>query len=377
MYFLKFLKRYSLIVLIITLIAISFLLFIYSFNQQSYTEDSNTTATSTCMVEDSTSLKKCIKNLLGYSQIYINSLITCNDSTECNFIIEGKTNLSIVGSDQGGFLRNNKFDYEIFNISNSTDIKINNLLFQDEADTGCDPLKDSLCKPFILINNSPKTLINKSTFIGSKRNAITISSTLSFADFSITNSTFKDSNAHSILNYNTLDDGYADISNNEFVNNASNAIALSLPSITSKISRIVDNTFIHNHHTSIYFTCGINSNEACGGGQLYIQKGTKNMRVSGNLFSDGYLNENSSANPNIGVFGIEIDNTNVSNLLIEENIFVNNDTALGTNCEPFTGNNSSNISITDNLFNDNSLHDIYFCPPNLPTNIDIQNNTSE
>ncbi len=375
MNFLKILKRYSLIVLIITLIVISFLLFIYSSNQQSYTEDSNTTTT--CVVEDSISLKKCINNLSAYNLIYINSLITCNDSIECNFVIEGKTNLSIEGSNQGGFLRKDIFDYEVFNISNSLDININNLVFEDDTNSSCDPLNDNLCKPFILINNSPRTLINKSTFIGSKRSSIIISSTLKFADFSITNSTFTDSNAHSILNYNTLDKGFANISNNEFINNASNAIALSLPSITSRKSRIVDNTFIHNHHTAIYFNCGINSNQACGGGQLYIQKGTMNMQVSGNNFSDGYLDINNSANPDIGIFGIEIDNTNVSNLLIEENVFVNNDTAIGTNCEPFTGNNSSNILIRDNSFNNNKLNDTYFCPPNLPVNLDIQNNISE
>lgn len=159
------------------------------------------------------------------------------------------------------------------------------------------------------------------------------------------------------------------IENNTFQNSGVEAVGLHVIGSSQNQNTLTGNTFINNQWHPLYFFCGVNGNEACSGGQVFINHASQ-LLVERNIIKNG------SETVGLGTGGIEIDTSD--NVEIRNND-IHDNTGAGIIIEPgqtagqnlviennrIFNNQNGNINVPGAGLNNNCF--TAGCPLNLPT----------
>jgi hypothetical protein len=266
-----------------------------------------------CRAADNQAFKSCISKVKSKEAqiITVTKEIVCKSREDCEFTFEGITNLQIFGLDRSrtGFKRINSFDYNIFTIDNSTNIKIGDLFFKDDESNFC---SGEQCRGVMLIKNSDNLQITSLFLSNVAGVGIELQNTKQAL---IKGSKIVRSNAQSIVVNNSQN---IVIEKNQISDAASNAIIFSATSSGSGSSAILNNELIRNHKDAVYAPC----ESPCAGGQIRINDGTSNLQITGNTIKDGKIEKYDGLG--LYVSGIDINGSGSSNINISCNNISNN-----------------------------------------------------
>src|SRR5690606_16175423 len=94
-----------------------------------------------CLARDPASFKSCLNEAKATSVpvIKIIAPIICTSSADCSFqISDHHSSLTISPSrPENKFLRQNDFSYTLLSISNSSNLSLDTVAFEDDGNTGC------------------------------------------------------------------------------------------------------------------------------------------------------------------------------------------------------------------------------------------------
>lgn len=309
-------------------------------------------ATATCIATDITSFKNCISQVNNgtASAIELDSFIACSGANACAFTFNnlvGPINIYGKASSGAGFHRLDLFNYNIFSITNSQNITISNLVF-DESPSG---ICSGNCTSPVLVYYSSGITLDGLSIYNSKLMGIEM---YNVQNISLKNSTIINSGKFGLWLSNDV--GFVSsgviIQNNLFKDTASNAILTNMVGNAASPNLIKGNTFIHNHRAAVFNVCGSSGTDPCGGGQIDITSPASNLRIEGNIVKDGKIDNSLSPPP---VSGLEF-NSNSSIAIIGNDIHNNTGWGIIVN----GGTTTSNISITNNKLYLNSAGNIVF-----------------
>lgn len=300
-----------------------------------------------CVARDPQSFKSCIdearKNAVPVIKII--APIICTTAADCSFQINNlHSSLTILSSHpENKFLRQGDFSYSLLTISNSSNLSLDRLVFEDEGDSGCP--QGLVCPPLTVIHSSGDLHLSKLTFLSSKGTSLEINNS---RDISLDNSSFINSFKTGI---EVKTEGFTQnikILSNSFENNSGSALIFQALGAGSDSSIISGNKFINNHSNGSFRDCLY----PCVAPQLKIKGPSSNIRITENTISGGA----NTALDSLGLFasGIELSGQSVSNTTIFCNEIASNRGSGIVQSPPFS--NISGIRITENRLWNNGLN---------------------
>ena len=300
-----------------------------------------------CIARDPATFKSCLIETKSTSApvIKIIAPIICESASDCTFEIKDQRAFLEISPTrpENKFLRRNDSSYTLLNISGSSNISIEGMTFEDEGTTGCP--SGVICPPLISIDTSSGMTINKTTFLKTKGNSLTIRDS---RETSITESVFKESFKTGI---EVKTQGFTQalkIMNNIFENNAGSGLIFQAPGAGPNSTEISHNTFTNNHSAGAYTNCLY----PCVGSQLKIAGPSSNVKVSANTILGGI----NTALDSLGLFvsGIEIGGQNITNANLNCNEITGNRGSGIVQAPPLS--NINNVSISENKLWNNGLN---------------------
>ncbi len=300
-----------------------------------------------CIARDPQSFKSCIDEAKKTSVpvIKIIAPIICTSGADCSFQINNlHSSLTISPSrPENKFLRQGDFSYSLLTISNSSNLILDNVVFEDEGVSGCS--QGLVCPPLAVINSSGDLKLTNLTFLASKGTSLEINDS---RNISVENSSFLNS-FKIALEVKTK--GFTQnikILNNNFENNSGSALIFQALGAGTNSSMISGNKFINNHSNGSFRDCLY----PCVAPQLKIKGPSSNIRIAENTISGGV----NTALDSLGLFasGIELSGQNLSNTTIFCNEITSNRGSGIVQSPPLA--NISGIRITENKLWNNGLN---------------------
>lgn len=249
--------------------------------------------TSTCYAADTATLQSCMNKVKSgrSSNVTIAGMIDCTNSQQnsCSFSLSHiDRKVSIIGKEgfESGFKRKKFFNYNIFNITNSSNIILQNLIFDDDFNQGC----PGSCNAPVAVTSSQNINLEKLIFKRPKPWAVSI---LSSSGVTVQNSQFLSAEIFGVWIPSTADplSDNIHIDNNYFEDTRSTAITIGgVKGNYDNSNTISGNTFVHNHCDAVFKTCGTSGNEPCSGGQFVVETKTDHLLIENNIVKDGILN---------------------------------------------------------------------------------------
>lgn len=300
-----------------------------------------------CNAHNPQSFKSCIneakKTLVPV--IKITAPIICTSAADCSFQIDNHhSSLTISpSSPENKLIRQNDFSYTLLTVTNSSNLTLGNISFEDEGPTGCP--QGVFCPALTLVNSSSGLKLSKLTFFGTKGNSLEINNS---RNITVEGSAFLNS-FKTALEVKT--EGFTQsikITNNNFENNYGSALIFQALGAGSNSSIISGNKFVNNHSNGSFSNCLY----PCVAPQLKINGPSSNIRIAENIISGG----TNTALDSLGLFasGIELNGRNVSNTTIFCNEITSNRGSGIVQSPPFS--NVSGIRITENKLFNNGLN---------------------
>jgi hypothetical protein len=324
--------------------------------------------TRTCIAQDTMSLSQCTQkiNLNIVDNIEIQNIITCSDVQQpCNIIlnpsvIRPSRSIKIYGaSSEAGIRRTYDPGTKIENPNNDLilvkttsdkieSITISSLVLEENSDFCNSP---DICANVIdvLVN---QVTINHVHINKSHQRGINIRGAKNLI---LRNSTIENTAESPIwILHNELGSSQINIEENTFKNNKGNLYYASRGDPNSR-SRITNNVFDHNHKVALFHTCPGAPDNACSGGQLLLEQGASYLDITNNIIKNGGIENYCST---LGASGIEFQTGSINNLYIANN-YITDNTGSAIAFNPNL-TNVSNITISQNIFLNNLRGDVTF-----------------
>lgn len=324
---------------------------------------------SICQASNVTSFRSCIDQVNNNQtdRVEVRGTITCSGANTCNFHISNVNRpVTIYGTAGSGFRRTDWWGYNILDIENSSQIEVKDLTFDENQNvTSCDESPTSeggiRCSGTVNVYHSNDIILNNLDIRYSKRMGIMASSN---RNLTIKNSHITGVTTFGIWFFNNPQylNQNVTIENNTISDNASNGILFS----AAGPSLIKGNTFIHNHHDTVFHVCGSSGHDPCSGGQLLIEQPLSDLRVEDNIIRDGRIDDPEENNTGYVTQGIELTNSNLHNIIMIGNRITNNSGNGIIINDPVS--DITNISITGNTIVGNRRGAIYFPGANISDN---------
>lgn len=316
-----------------------------------------------CEANNAATFINCINqvNQGTVNAIEVTEQIICSGANACRVTINNVTwPVQIYGRDNSsaGFKRSDSYNYNLLTVSNSSQVKIFNLIFDEDKNQDCDTIVNPTgCLSSIKISNSSDVTLDHLSFFYSKRFSVSLSKS---QRVSITNSKFIGAGMFGV--WMSTDQNLASseihIDNNLFKDIKSNAILFSAKSATATPSTIKSNLFIHNHRLSIFSSCGPSRTSPCPGGQIYLSYHNQNVTIEDNVVRDGYIENYLELN--LKTSGIELQGPDTHYINIIGND-VHDNTNYGIVLDP-NASTTDHVLIADNKLYKNRV-DIGLFPP--------------
>ncbi len=272
----------------------------------------------TCLAGDTDSLSRCANDADRYDTIRLTRDITTESLC---MTLDGVQGLTFDGNGHTVTRTANQRSCSVLDIVNSGDIKITNAVFDDDARDAPCAVADK-CARMFHVRYSNDVVMDNVTIQNGKRYVIY---TQSVDGFTFTNSVLSNSGVLGLyVGHGSTPSTNIEISYSEFYDNSTNAVAL----LGANKALIKDNVFRRNHNRGQWPVSPQYGVGMTGGGQLYIAR-AMDVEITGNEITDG-----SCANCLGGIHGIELS-------------------------EPFKSDSVANVSITDNVINNNTGSAIY------------------
>jgi hypothetical protein len=330
----------------------------------------------TCLAGNVNTFANCVAeaNRGQVNRIEVTALIVCDGPTGCEFGLHGIDHaLAVVGTNPAGgagFRRTvgAQSHYGLRIADSSGPLTISDLVFDEgpnipvgapgEVWSNAACYTSEGCHGAALaIDRSAHIIVERTTFADSKFIAVTIAGS---TDVTIRQARFLRSWLHGVwLSASALSSGIR-VQGSEFVDVRSNAIMFSgsAPNAASGCgyNLIVGNLFRHNHRATHYHACGSDGHQPCGGGQIDIEQHSDHVLIAGNRIVDGRIDEDPSLRGQHGVTGIEVAVSDIRNVVIAGNEFLDLSGPAIVLDRP--GGNVAPIAVIGNRYGDNISHPI-------------------
>ena len=271
-------------------------------------------ASTICSASTTAEVRNCITRVRNglSTKIQITAMISCSAASECAFDLSGinwpygTTPVEIYGADRSttGFYRSAYYDYPIFSMYQTANLKIHDLTFDD---TSADIRSG---EGIINLFYSKSITIQNTTFRNAKFSAIAFRAS---DTVTVDHNTIDATQRYGIWGPDGNAPDYAledlsrnvTITNNVFSNTWVNGILASFVN-----ARITKNEFVHNHYKAVF---------GVSGGQMLIEQNSNNVFFGCNNVHDS----NISGYPNS--VGMEFATSHIHGVEVAGNTIINHD----------------------------------------------------
>lgn len=319
-----------------------------------------TITTTSCLAKSVSSLQSCVSQIKNKSTppyLKISGMIKCTGSRACSIDLSGFSEPIVIegANSLSGLVRYDNFDYNLISVSKSSQVTIRNLVLKEYgvnkkgpvandaiANSSCDRVGQ--CVSTLSMHQLKKVQLEKVILENSRLFGLEISE---IGSFLMANSRVIGSFSFGVWFGPGIK--YVDINQNQFRNNGSNAMIVSVDSRSvPNYSRIRNNVFEHNHWYSVFYVCGADHKSACSGGQFLIEKDTHHLIVENNEIKNGYMDAREGFVAAIELAPLGPDR--ISDVIIRRNIAKNN-SGLGISDN---GGGGAGVSLFQNEFYSNA-----------------------
>lgn len=307
--------KIMIISLSVIMISLPFILF------HTQTTQNHASEAQACDAASWTDLSFCLSQ--NSQKIEITKMITCDNRTVCSITLKNQSGVEIYGTPDKavGFVRVANYTHPIFDLENSLDINIHDLLI-DNVHYACSRLDSNCATSDFVVNGGNNITINNIEDAYAQRMGVIIGNV---HNITVENSKFLHPGLIAIW-MNTAPNNPQEfhINNNFFTDSGTEALLLEGVGTPSDPNTVMGNLFQHDHSHWTYYACGTTGKDPCSGSAINVQP-TTNTIISGNIINNDSIDNNTTPDGaflNLTSGGMEIWNS--KGLTITNNEIYNN-----------------------------------------------------